>query len=218
MAEETVKLADGTVVVRPPRWDKIRRRQMCYDAYYGTGEFAGKPGMSMRQIAEMMGISIGTVQNDIRYMERHAGKAALVRDEAVIEKVTQNTLDVLDDLAQLDEIIWEELEHARATNNRKGTFIPALMANLNKNMELRAKVLRLLDPKVEVTIKAEKAARLQEAILQALAELAPEMVDKIIARAEEIAAEMPEIQAPPIDVTPIAIETLREDGEDGGNS
>lgn len=163
-----------------------RRIEIMHSFYVGA---EGRSGLLITEIADLVGMADSSVSRGIRrWVQRVQGTVA--RDEEYLRSVVQNTIAAVEDIHETNELLEGELDDALANRTMRGraNYINGLVANLRGNRELQARLLRLLDPKVEVTVRTERALRMQEAIMKALSQIDPETADKVMAMAESIMA------------------------------
>ncbi len=160
------------------RWDLYRRREIVYQMYSNA--------WTIEEIARVLGVATSTVSRDLQGA-LHGIKREMLYTEGFLQRLQEHTVDCVLEAENLQDITMEEIEFARDNNLRKGGHLVGLLQNANKNIELKARLFKLLDPKVELTMGMQKAVQMQEILLRALIEVAPEIAETVLQRAEELA-------------------------------
>lgn len=163
-----------------------RRCEIMANLYMG-GE--NRPGMTLLEISALTGKADSTISRNIRTHQRNIGDT-VSRDEEFLRQVAQHTINMYEATEATNELVEKELNTAvRYKQRGYANYVNGLLLNLKGNRELQAKLLRLLDPKIEVTVRTERALKQQEALLRALSEMEPEVAEKVLALAEKFLSE-----------------------------
>lgn len=127
-----------------------------------------RQGFSQRQVAKELGISQALV---CRYVNeaRQTAQSLVRRSPQWLTDWVERVFDHLEVLRNLDRESWSVLERAKLTLNDDRVL--AAINTIRSNANERAKVLRLLDPRIsiELNINVNEAKQIQDALFRVIA-------------------------------------------------
>lgn len=116
-------------------------------------------GFSVAEIAEKVGVIEDTVRSYLKHYQQKLGDK-IASNPDYLDRVIEHTFVELERLSDREKEAWERLELAQRSSDQTN-----LMNLIQRIGEQRAKILRLMDMRVEIVGKVERATQLQEALI-----------------------------------------------------
>lgn len=116
-------------------------------------------GFSTSEIAEKVKVTEDTVRSYLKHYQDKLGDR-IASNPDYLDRVIEHTFVELERLSDREKEAWERLENATRASDQTN-----LMNLIQRIGEQRAKILRLMDMRVEVVGRVERATKLQEALI-----------------------------------------------------